>query len=82
MGRMCGGRCLPVESGGEWSDKKNKNREGGGGSDFDGFCFMTERNNQPKSSHIVGIYLGEAVRSRDGEKFDSQVFEFESLFLS
>jgi hypothetical protein len=39
-----------------------KNRECGGASDFDGFCLMVGCNNQPKSGHIVWIYLGEAAR--------------------
>ncbi len=38
-----------------------KNREGDGASQFDGSCCIGERNNQPKVSHIVGIYLGETA---------------------
>ena len=56
-----GGGRLPIVSGGKWSDEK-KNREGGGASDFDGFCLMVGCNNQPKSGRIVWIYLGEAAR--------------------
>jgi hypothetical protein len=39
-----------------------KNRDGGGASNFDGFCLMVGRNNQLKSGRIVWIYLGEAAR--------------------
>ncbi len=41
---------------------KKRNREGGGASDFDGFCLIVGHNNQPKSGLIIGIYLGEAGR--------------------
>ena len=48
-GTRGGGRLL-IALGGEWSDEKNKNREGDGASDFDGFFWMGGHNNQPKSS--------------------------------
>ena len=57
-----GGGRLPIVSGGELRDEKNKNREGDGASDFDGYVGMARRNNQPKVSRIVGVYLGEAAR--------------------
>ena len=57
-----GGGRLPIGSGGELRDEKNKNREGDGASDFDGYVGMARRNNQPKVSRIVGVYLGEAAR--------------------
>ncbi len=41
---------------------KKKIREGGGASDFDGFCLLVGHNSQPKSGLIVGMYLGEAGR--------------------
>jgi hypothetical protein len=50
-----GGRRLLIALGGEWSDEKNKNREGDGASDFDGFFWMGGHNNQPKSSLNVGV---------------------------
>ena len=53
---------LIVLLGDEWSDEKNKNREGDGASDFDGSCWMGGCNNQPKSGPIVRIYLGETER--------------------
>jgi hypothetical protein len=55
MGGMRGGRRLLIALGGKWSDIKNKNREGDGASDFDGFFWMGEHNNQPKSRLNVGI---------------------------
>ena len=42
--------------------KKNKNREGDGASDFDGFYWIGGRNNQLTSDRIGGIYLGETAR--------------------
>ena len=57
-----GGGRLPIVSGGELRDEKNKNREGDGASDFDGSCCIGERNNQPKVGRIDGVYLGEATR--------------------
>ena len=47
--------------------KKNKNREGDGASDFDGFCWMGGRNNQPKSGRIVRILLGETGAQGDDD---------------
>jgi hypothetical protein len=41
--------------------EKNKNREGDGPSDFDGFCWMRGCNNQPKVGHIVGVCMGATV---------------------
>ncbi len=55
MGGTCGGGRLLIALSGEWSDKKNKNREGDGASDFDGFFWMEGHNNQPKSSLNVGV---------------------------
>ncbi len=60
-GTRGGGRLL-IALGGEWSDEKNKKREGNGASDFDGFFWMGGHNNQPKSGPIVRIYLGETAR--------------------
>ncbi len=58
-----GGGRLPIVLGGELRDEKNTNREGNGGSDFDGSCCIVERNNQPKVGRIIdGVYLGEATR--------------------
>jgi hypothetical protein len=54
-GGMRGGRRLLIALGGEWSDEKNKNREGNGVSDFDGFFWMGGHNNQPKSSLNIGV---------------------------
>ncbi len=62
MGGTRGGGRLPIVLGGELRDEKNKNREGGGASDFDGFCLIVGHNNQPKSGRIVAICLGEAAR--------------------
>jgi hypothetical protein len=53
-GTRGGGRLL-IALGGKWSDEKNKNREGDGALDFDGFCWMGVHNNQPKSSHNVAV---------------------------
>ncbi len=53
---------MPIVSGGELRDEKNKNRGGDGVSDFDGYVGMVRRNNQPKFSRIVGVYLVEAAR--------------------
>jgi hypothetical protein len=50
-----GGRRLLIALGGEWSNEKNKNREGDGASDFDGFFWMGGQNNQPKSSLNVEV---------------------------
>jgi hypothetical protein len=52
---------LIVLLGDEWSDEKNKNREGDGASDFDGFYWIGGRNNQLTSDRIGGIYLGETA---------------------
>ena len=57
-----GGGRLPIVSGGELRDEKNKNREGDGAYDFDGSCCIGESNNQPKVGRIDGVYLGEATR--------------------
>jgi len=53
-----GGGRLPIVSGGELRDEKNKNREGDGAYDFDGSCCIGESNNQPKVGRIDGVYLG------------------------
>ncbi len=55
MGVTRGGGRLLIALGGEWSDEKNKNREGDGASDFNSFCWMGGHNNQPKSSRNVGV---------------------------
>ena len=55
MGGTRGGGRLLIALGGEWSDEKNKNREGDGASDFDGFFWMGGHNNQPKSSLNIGV---------------------------
>jgi hypothetical protein len=54
-----GGLHLLVGLGDKLSGGKNKNRERDQTSDFDGFCWMGGRNNQPKSSRIIRILLGE-----------------------
>mgnify|MGYP006185546881 FL=1 len=59
-GTRGGGRLL-IALGGEWSDEKNKNREGDGASDFDGFFWMGGHNNQLKSSRNVGVNYGETA---------------------
>jgi hypothetical protein len=41
--------------------QKNENREIDGALDFDGFCWMGGRNNQPKVGRNDGIYFGETV---------------------
>ena len=61
-GETRGGGRLSIVSGDEMRDEKNKNREGDGASDFDGFCSIVGHNNQPKSGRIVGVYMGEAAR--------------------
>jgi hypothetical protein len=38
--------------------RKNKNRDGDGTLDFDGFYWIGQRNNQLTSDRIGGIYLG------------------------
>ncbi len=53
---------MPIVLGGELRDEKNTNKEGNGGSDFDGSCCIVKRNNQPKVGRIDGVYLGEATR--------------------
>ncbi len=53
---------MPIVLDDEWSEEKNKIREGGRASDFDGFCWMARGNNQMKVSRIVGVYLGEVAR--------------------
>ena len=53
-GTRGGGRLL-IALGGEWSNEKNKNREGDGASDFDGFFWMGGHNNQHKSGLNVGL---------------------------
>ena len=39
-----------------------KNRESNGALDFDGFCWMGGRNNQPKVGRNDAIYFGETAR--------------------
>ena len=61
-----GGGRLPIVSGGELRDEKNKNREGDGASNFDGSCCIGESNNQPKVGRIDGIFgLGDAQGGGD-----------------
>jgi len=55
----CGGLHLHVGLGDKLSGGKKKNRERDQTSDFDGFCWMGGRNNQPKSGRIIRILLGE-----------------------
>jgi hypothetical protein len=54
-----GGRRLLIVLGGELSVQKIGNRESNGAFDFDGFCWMGGRNNQPKVSRNDGISFGE-----------------------
>ena len=58
---MQGGRLLVV-LGGKLRVGKIENRESNGALDFDGFCWMRGRNNQPKVRKNNGIYFGETVR--------------------
>ena len=58
-GRMRGGGRLLIVLGGELSVGKIGNRESNGALDFDGFCWMGGRNNQPKMGRNDGISLGE-----------------------
>ncbi len=59
IGRTHGGGDgrLVIVLGGKWSDKRHKNRDGDGASDFDGFCWIGGHNNQPKIDPIVEMYL-------------------------
>jgi hypothetical protein len=67
MGRTRrGGVRLPIVLDGEWSKEKNKNREGGGALNFDGFCWMVRHNNQLKAGRIVVGYIW--VRRRTGRR--------------
>jgi hypothetical protein len=56
-----GGRLL-VAFGGKFSVRKNKNRESDGVLDFNGFCWMGGRNNQPKVGRNDGKYFWEMAR--------------------
>ena len=56
-GTRGGGRLLVV-LGSELSVRKIENRESNGALDFDGFCWMGGRNNQPKVGLHVRIWLG------------------------
>ena len=60
-GTRGGGRLLVV-LGGELSIRKIENRESNGALDFDGFCWMGGRNNQPKSAETMGYLLGRMAR--------------------
>ena len=62
LGRNVWGGLLLVILGGELSVGKIKNRESDGALDFDGFCWMGGRNNQPKVGRNDGIYFGETAR--------------------
>ncbi len=63
MRNVWGGR-LRFILGGDWSvEKKNLERAMGDGAlDFDGFCWMGGRNNQPKVGQNYGIYFWETAR--------------------
>ena len=60
--KRVGGDVCPSNQVANGATKKKENREGGGASDFDGFCLIVGHNNQPKSGRIVGICLGEVAR--------------------
>ena len=62
-----GGLHLLVGLGDKLSGGKNKNRERDQTSDFDGFCWMGGRNNQPNSGRIVRILLGETGAQGDDD---------------
>ena len=62
-----GGLHLLVGLGDKLSGGKNKNRERDQTSDFDGFCWMGGRNNQPKSGRIVRILLGKTGAQGDDD---------------
>ena len=62
-----GGLHLHVGLGDKLSGGKNKNRERDQTSDFDGFCWMAGRNNQPKSGRIVRILLEETGAQGDDD---------------
>ena len=57
---MWGGHLLVV-LGSKLRVGKIENRESNGALDFDGFCWMGERNNQPKVGQNNGIYFGETA---------------------
>ena len=61
-GGMRGGTRLLVILGGELRVGKIENRESNGALDFDGFCWMGGRNNQPKVGRNDCIYFGEMTR--------------------
>ena len=65
-GMRGGGRLLNV-LGGELSVGKIGNRESNGALDFDGFCWMGGRNNQPKVGQNDGISFGEDGAQGDGD---------------
>jgi hypothetical protein len=58
-GRMRGGRRLLIVLGGKLRVGKIGNRESNGVLDYDGFCWMGGRNNQPKVGRNDGISFGE-----------------------
>ena len=62
LGRNVWGGRLLVVLGGELRVGKIENRESDGALDFDGFCWMGGRNNQPKVSQNDGTYFGETAR--------------------
>ena len=66
-----GGLHLLVGLGDKLSGGKNKNRERHQTLDFDGFCWMGGRNNQPKSGRIVRILLGETGAQGDDDGGDA-----------
>ena len=57
-----GGGHLLVVLGGKLSVGKIENRESDGALDFDGFCWMGGRNNQPKVGQNDGKYFREMTR--------------------
>jgi hypothetical protein len=60
-GGMRGGGHLLIVLGGELSVGKIGKRESNGALDFDGFCWMGGRNNQPKVGRNDGMSFGEEV---------------------
>jgi hypothetical protein len=59
LGRTLQRKCDQAE---RVERRKIENRESDGALDFDGFCWMGGRNNQPKVSLHVRIWLGSMAR--------------------
>ena len=57
-----GGGRLPIVSGGELRDEKNKNREGDGASDFDGYVEWWDTTTNRKAAVSLG-YVWERWRA-------------------